>query len=54
MSDMPLRPGQTVPEFEFDTYDPATGEFRTFALARQREAGRWTALFFYPADFTGL
>jgi peroxiredoxin (alkyl hydroperoxide reductase subunit C) len=50
----PLRPGQIVPEIEFETYDPATGEFRTFALGRQREAARWTVLLFYPADFTGL
>lgn len=54
MSEGPLRPGQLVPDLEFATYDPATGEFPTFSLARQREAGRWTVLFFYPADFTGL
>lgn len=54
MSDIPLSVGQVVPDLVFDTYDPRTGEFREFSMARQREAKRWTILFFYPADFTGL
>lgn len=44
--------GHKVPEFELETYEPAKGEFGTFSLARQAAAGRWTILFFYPADFT--
>jgi NADH-dependent peroxiredoxin subunit C len=47
-----LRPGQRVPDFEFETFEPVTGEFGTFALGSQIEKQRWTILFFYPADFT--
>lgn len=44
--------GQTVPAFEVDTYNPASGQFEKFSLAKQIEAGQWTVLVFYPADFT--
>lgn len=44
--------GQTVPDFKLTTFDPATGGFGEFDLAAQRKAGKWTVLFFYPADFT--
>ena len=44
--------GQKVPEFEMTTYDPVAGDFGTVSLADQRARGRWTILFFYPADFT--
>jgi peroxiredoxin (alkyl hydroperoxide reductase subunit C) len=47
-----LRVGQTVPNFEMETYDPASGQFGKLALAEQKESGRWTILVFYPADFT--
>ena len=49
---MSIRVGQTVPDFTLDAYDPASGEFAKFDLAKQKGAGRWTLLFFYPADFT--
>jgi peroxiredoxin (alkyl hydroperoxide reductase subunit C) len=53
MSDInPIRVGQTVPDFEMETYDPATGQFGTLSLAAEKAAGRWTILVFYPADFT--
>ena len=48
----PLKLGQVVPNFELDTYDPKTGDFGKFSLAKQLEKKRWTILFFYPADFT--
>jgi peroxiredoxin (alkyl hydroperoxide reductase subunit C) len=48
----PLKLGQRVPDFEFDTYEPAKGDFGKFSLAGQIEKKRWTILFFYPADFT--
>jgi peroxiredoxin (alkyl hydroperoxide reductase subunit C) len=44
--------GQTVPAFEVDIYNPASSEFEKFSLAKQIEAGKWTILVFYPADFT--
>ena len=47
-----LQLGQRVPDFEFETYEPAKGDFGTFSLASQIAAKRWTILFFYPADFT--
>jgi NADH-dependent peroxiredoxin subunit C len=49
---MTIRVGQTVPDFGFDVYDPVAGDFAKFSLADQKKAGRWTILFFYPADFT--
>jgi peroxiredoxin (alkyl hydroperoxide reductase subunit C) len=47
-----LRVGQPVPNFEIKTYDPVRKDFGSFKLADARAAGRWTVLFFYPADFT--
>jgi alkyl hydroperoxide reductase subunit AhpC len=48
----PISLGQRVPDFEFETYEPATGDFGTFSLALQIARKRWTILFFYPGDFT--
>ena len=47
-----IQVGQAVPDFTLETYDPGTGDFAEYSLERAKEAGRWTALFFYPADFT--
>lgn len=47
-----IQVGEVVPDFTADTYNPQTGDFDTLNLAKLREAGRWTILFFYPADFT--
>ena len=47
-----VRLGQTVPDFELPTFEPSTGDFGKFSFASQRDKGRWTLLFFYPADFT--
>ena len=47
-----LKLGQVVPEFALPTYDPVKGDFGNFSTKEQREKGRWTVLFFYPADFT--
>jgi NADH-dependent peroxiredoxin subunit C len=44
--------GHVVPDFELETYEPSQGDFSRFSLKEQREKGRWTILFFYPADFT--
>ncbi len=44
--------GQDVPDFDLETYDPTTGKFGVFSLAEAKKEGKWTILFFYPADFT--
>ena len=44
--------GQDVPDFSLETYNPQTGDFDEVSLAQNKKAGKWTLLFFYPADFT--
>ena len=44
--------GADVPDFSLDTYNPKTGDFDEVSLAKNKADGRWTILFFYPADFT--
>jgi len=46
----PLSVGDTVPNFEFEVYDPTKDEIRKTAI--KDYAGKWLVLFFYPADFT--
>ena len=48
----PLGVGDAVPDFEIATYDPVAHGFGNFNLAAQKDAGKWSILFFYPADFT--
>lgn len=51
-----LKVGDSVPDFELDTFDPVKGDFGKFSMAAQKKSGKskgkWTVLFFYPADFT--
>lgn len=47
-----LRVGDEVPDFTITTYEPSTGGFGEKKLAEMKEQGKWTILFFYPADFT--
>ena len=47
-----LQIGGDVPDFKLTTFDAASGGFGEFDLAAQKSAGRWSILFFYPADFT--
>lgn len=47
-----IQVGHQVPDFELEAYDPASGDFAKFSLAKQKGTGRWTVLFFYPADWT--
>jgi peroxiredoxin (alkyl hydroperoxide reductase subunit C) len=47
-----VKVGHQVPDFELKTYNPVTHDFETVTLADQKKAGKWTILFFYPADFT--
>lgn len=47
-----LRVGQTVPDFKIETYEPTRGDFGEITLEKLKKEGKWTILFFYPADFT--
>jgi len=47
-----VRVGDTVPDFTLATYEPRNKDFGQFDLAKQRAAGRWSVMFFYPADYT--
>lgn len=44
--------GNKVPDFELETFEPATGKFGRFHLDDALKSGKWTLLVFYPADFT--
>lgn len=44
--------GQDVPNFEMETYSPATRTFGKVSLDGLKAEGKWTVLVFYPADFT--
>ena len=47
-----LKVGQIAPDFELDTYDPKEMFFGKASLEKLKKEGKWTVLFFYPADFT--
>jgi peroxiredoxin (alkyl hydroperoxide reductase subunit C) len=47
-----IQVGSQVPDFRLETYDPAAGDFAEVSFADLKSAGKWTILFFYPADFT--
>lgn len=47
-----IQVGGAVPDFEMDTYDPNEMFFGKLSLDQLKKDGRWTVLFFYPADFT--
>jgi peroxiredoxin (alkyl hydroperoxide reductase subunit C) len=44
--------GQVVTDFQLETFEPTTNGFGTFRLSEAMKNGKWTLLFFYPADFT--
>ena len=48
----PLSVGNSVPDFEIDIYDPTKNDFGKISLEKVKADGKWTILFFYPADFT--
>lgn len=47
-----LQVGQEVPDFTITTYEPTKKGFGEFKLSEARKNGKWTLLFFYPADYT--
>ena len=44
--------GQEVIDISMKVYDPTEGFFGEMSLEEIKKAGKWTILFFYPADFT--
>ena len=44
--------GQPVPDFDLTVYEPENHGFGKRNLADIKKEGKWTILFFYPADFT--
>jgi NADH-dependent peroxiredoxin subunit C len=44
--------GKAVDDFSMEVYDPEEGFFGTVTLEEIKKSGKWTVLFFYPADFT--
>ncbi len=47
-----IQVGQQVADFKMETYLPTEFTFAEISLAELKKAGKWTVLFFYPADFT--
>lgn len=47
-----VRVGQTVPDFEIETYEPGNGDFGKLNTQEIRAKKQWLVLVFYPADFT--
>jgi len=52
MENTEVKVGMQVPDFTLTCYDPKAHDFTKVTLAEQKKNGRWTILFFYPADFT--
>lgn len=52
MSEQQVHLGQQVPDFKIRYYDPVAQDFGNTSLDELKRAGKWTILFFYPADFT--
>ncbi len=46
------RIGKPVADFKMEVYDPEEAFFGEVSLKQIQESGKWTILFFYPADFT--
>lgn len=52
MSECGVSLGAPVPDFELDVFNPEKKDFGKISLAELKSQGKWTILFFYPADFT--
>ncbi len=44
--------GAFAPDFKIMTYQPERKDFGEISFANLKAQGKWTVLFFYPADFT--
>lgn len=47
-----IQVGSAVPDFQLEVYDPRSGDFAEVDFQDLKSRGKWTILFFYPADFT--
>ena len=45
-----IQVGAKVPDFTLTTYEPKSGDFGEASLRDRQSKGKWTSLFFYPAD----
>ena len=52
MDNTVVKVGSPVPDFEMNCYDPKAHDFTKIGLEQLKKEGKWTILFFYPADFT--
>lgn len=48
----PVKVGETVPDFDLETFDPGTLSFGKVSLDDLMKKGKWTVLVFYPADYS--
>ena len=48
----PLGVGSEVPDFTLEVFDPRKKDFDAVSFKKLKDEGKWTILFFYPADFT--
>ena len=48
----PIQIDEKVEPFVVETYNPVKRGFDTVSFEKIWAAGKWTVLFFYPADFT--
>jgi peroxiredoxin (alkyl hydroperoxide reductase subunit C) len=44
--------GHPIRDFKLEYYDPVANDFGETSLEELKKDGKWTILFFYPADFT--
>ena len=47
-----IQVGQQVEDFKMETYIPSEFTFGEISLEQLKKEGKWSVLFFYPADFT--
>ena len=47
-----VRINAPVPDVQADTFHPEKDDFGKISLSDLKSQGKWTILFFYPADFT--
>lgn len=47
-----IKLGSEVPDFKLEIFDPTKKDFGEISLDTLKTNGKWTILFFYPADFT--
>ena len=49
---IPVQVGELVPDLDVPVYLPESNDVGSIRLKDLQTAGKWTILFFYPADFT--